>query len=189
MPLTTAELLPLLGPLAALAGTWEGKKGDDTAPADDRGVEKNYFRERIVFEPFGPVNNHEQTLYGLKYSKMAWRLDEVDSFHEETGYWLWDEQEQQAMRCLIVPRGIAVIAGGSVAPNAKEFKLSAELGSPTYGIVSNKFLDREFKTVRFDMKVTVHDANSFSYEEDTQMKMPKRPDLFHHIDKNTLHRV
>ena len=44
-----------LGPLGALVGTWEGDKGDDTAPSDDRGTEKNRFRERMTFEPIGLV--------------------------------------------------------------------------------------------------------------------------------------
>jgi hypothetical protein len=43
-----------LGPLAALAGVWEGDKGDDKAPDDDRvSVEHNLFRERMTFEPIG----------------------------------------------------------------------------------------------------------------------------------------
>ena len=69
--------LGLLGPLGQLAGIWEGDQGDDTAPADDRTeVERNRYRERLSFVPFGPVNNHEQQLYGLRYSTTAWRLGE-----------------------------------------------------------------------------------------------------------------
>src|SRR5436190_23274310 len=79
-----------LGPLAALAGTWEGIKGDDTAPADDRGTERNQYRERITFVPISPVQNHEQTLYGLRYATTAWRIGEPDPFHEALGYWLGD---------------------------------------------------------------------------------------------------
>lgn len=76
-------IIEKLGPLAPLAGIWEGDKGDDTAPADDRGTEVNKFRERMTFEPFGPVNNHEQELYGLRYRTTAWRLGAEDPFHEE----------------------------------------------------------------------------------------------------------
>jgi hypothetical protein len=43
--------------------------------------------------------------------------------------------------------------------------------------------------VRYELKITVHDAQSFSYEEDTQLKIKGQPDLFHHRDKNTLKRV
>jgi hypothetical protein len=74
------DLLKYLGPLAVLAGVWEGDKGDDVAPSDDRGTERNQFRERMTFEPFGPVNNHEQQLYGLRYSTVAWRLGEDAPF-------------------------------------------------------------------------------------------------------------
>lgn len=185
----TDEILSKLGPLAALAGTWEGVDGDDTAPSDDRGVEKNLFREHLVLEPFGPVDNHEQHLWGLRYSTVGYRLGVEESFHEETGYWLWDADAKQVFRCFLVPRGISVIAGGTVEPGAKEFELSAELGSPTFGICSNPFLDREFKTVRYELRVTIHDDGSFSYVEDTQMKMPGREAIFHHVDKNHLRRV
>ncbi len=178
-----------LGPLAALAGVWEGEKGDDVAPSDDRGVENNRFRERITFEPFGPVNNHEQALYGLRYSTVAWRLGESAAFHEETGYWLWDPKAHQVLRCFVVPRGVTVLAGGTVEPEARSFELSAEAGSDTYGICSNRFLDQEFKTTRYTLKVTIHDAHTFSYEEDTQLRMKGRKEAFHHIDKNTLTRV
>ena len=103
-----------------LAGIWEGDKGDDTAPSDNRGTETNKFRERISFEPMGPVNNHEQALYGLRYSTIAWPSElECDPFHEESGYWLWDAKAKQVLRCFIVPRGVAVIAGGTVEPDAQ----------------------------------------------------------------------
>ncbi len=183
------ELLPKLGPLAALAGIWEGDHGTDIAPSDDRGTEENLYRERISFVPFGPVNNHEQELYGLKYSTMAWRTTEEAAFHEDTGFWLWDAKAKQVMRCFVIPRGISVIAGGTVAPDAKGFKLVAESGSETYGICSNLFLDREFKTVRYEITVTVHSETEISYSQDSQLKMPGRDQLFHHTDTNRLKRV
>ena len=182
------EIISKLGPLKMLAGTWEGSKGDDTAPSDDRGTEKNKFRERIIFTPFGPVNNHEQELWGLKYSTVAWRIGEEDSFHEEVGYWLWDPKEKLVMRCFLVPRGIAVIAGGTAKESSQSFELKAELGSPTFGICSNPFLDKEFKTVRYELKVSVQ-GDTLNYEEDTQIQMPRKKDIFHHIDKNILKKV
>lgn len=177
------------GPLAGLAGVWEGEKGRDDAPADDRGAEVNLFRERIVFEPMSPVDNHEQRLFGLRYATTAWRLGETDAFHEERGYWLWDPQARQVMRCFVVPRGITVIAGGNAEPDARAFTLAATLGSTTFGICSSPFLDREFQTVRYELTVTLNEDGSFSYEEDTQLKMPGRSELFHHRDRNRLTRV
>ena len=183
------DLLTHLGPLAALAGVWEGDKGADVAPSDDRGTERNAFREPLTFEPFGPVKNHEQTLYGLRYSTVAWRLSDDAPFHEETGYWLWDAAAKQALRCFMVPRGVTVLAGGTVEPDAKAFEISADAGSDTYGICSNKFLDQEFKTVRYELSITVHGRDSFSYKEDTQLKIRGQQELFHHTDANTVKRV
>lgn len=183
------DIVKNLGPLSGLAGIWEGEKGDDTAPSKDRDIAKNKFRERMTFEPLGPVNNHEQVLYGLRYSTTAWKLGDKDPFHEELGYWLWDSGAKQVFRCFMVPRGVTVIAGGSVQPDAKTFELSADVGSETFGICSNPFLDKEFKTVRYTLKVTIHDWKSFSYAEDTQIKIKGQSETFHHVDKNTLSRV
>lgn len=189
-PLTRDEIIQNLGPLAGLAGTWEGTKGNDAAPDDNRtGTEKNLYRERIVFEPMGPINNHEQTLFGLKYSTTAWRIGEDSAFHEELGYWLWDPKEKQVMKSFLVPRGISVLAGGTAEPNAKTFEMTADLASPTYGLCSNRFLDKEFKTVRYVLKITLHDGNSFTYESDTQIQIKGQTSLFHHTDQNLMKRV
>jgi len=179
-----------LGPLKFLAGVWEGSKGNDRAPADDPAqMAVSEFRERITFQPIGEVANHAQKLYGLRYATVACRLGDEDPFHEEVGYWLWDPEDKQVLRCFIVPRGVSVIAGGTAAEDATSFDLEANLGSETYGICSNRFLDQEFKTIRYELKVTIHDADSFSYEEDTQLEIKGQPEIFHHRDRNTLQRV
>jgi len=180
-----------LGPLARLEGVWEGDKGDDVAPAtpNREAVAKSKYRERIVFESIGRVDNHEQVLYGLRYRTTAWRIDEGDSFHEEVGYWLWDAANAQVMRCFIVPRGVSVIAGGDARADVGGFDVEANVGSETYGICSNRFLDAEFKTVKYTLSVKVHDDDSWSYEEDTVLQMKGRDEPFHHTDANTLRRV
>jgi hypothetical protein len=189
MTMTTTEIVANLGPLAPLAGIWEGDKGDDIAPSDDRGTENNRFRERISFEPFGPVNNHEQELFGLRYSTVAWRIGEPDPFHEETGYWLWDKKTETVMRCFIVPRGITVIAGGKVKADAKKFTLTSERGSTQFGICAGPFLESEFRTTKYLVTVIVTADGSFSYEEDTQLQIKGKTETFHHTDKNVLRRV
>ena len=186
----TDENIRNLGPLAPFAGTWQGTKGIDLAPDDDRvSVERNEFSERVVLEPIGLVENHEQSLYGLRYSKMAWRLGAEDAFHEEVGYWLWDAAARQGMLSFIVPRGVTVLAGGTVEPDAKSFKLSAEVGSEVFGICSGPFLDEQFKTVRYDIELTVNDDGSFSYAQNTQLQIKGQSDIFPHTDENTLRKV
>jgi hypothetical protein len=185
----TDEAIEMLGPLAVLAGTWEGGTGGDTAPSPERKSARRKFRERMTFEPIGRVDNHEQMLYGLRYATTAWPSDSEGPFHEEVGYWLWDAGRQQVMRCFIVPRGVAVIAGGTVAADATHFRLAAEVGSETYGICSNLFLDEEFKTIRYELEITVHDANRFSYAENTVLQIKGQSGPFDHTDENTLSRV
>ena len=68
---------PEWGPLARLAGIWEGEKGEDVAYANDSGkIGLTPYREHIDFKPFGPVENGSQVLYGLDYRMAAWRGDE-----------------------------------------------------------------------------------------------------------------
>ena len=186
----TDESILNLGPLAPFAGIWEGTKGIDLAPDDDRvSVERNEFSEKVVLEPIGLVENHEQSLYGLRYSKMAWRLGAEDPFHEEVGYWLWDAAARQVMLSFIVPRGVTVLAGGTVEPDANSFKLSAEVGSAVFGICSGPFLDEEFKTVRYDIELTINADGSFSYAQNTQLHIKGQTEIFAHTDENTLRKV
>jgi hypothetical protein len=180
-----------LGPLSSLAGIWEGDKGADVSPETPNrsNIAKSDYRERITFEPTGRVDNHEQVLFGLRYSTVVHRIGADDPFHEEVGYWLWDAVNKQVMRSFIVPRGVTILAGGTVEADATSFSLSAESGSETYGICSNQFLVQEFKTIRYDFSLTIQDMDSFSYEQDTVLAIKGQGSLFHHTDANQLRRV
>lgn len=189
MALTEKEILANLGPLGALAGQWEGDEGVDESPAADRGPMTTRYRERAVFEVLGLVENHEQVLYGLRYSTTAWRLGEENPFHEELGYWLWDPAAGQVMRGFLVPRGVTVLAGGRAAAADRKLRMEATVGSATWGISSNPFLDVHFRTVRYELDVDLSVPDRFRYAEDTQLLMKGRSEVFHHRDSNTLKRV
>ncbi len=189
LPVMTNANPPDLGPLAALVGTWEGEKGMDVAPSAARDTARSPYRERMSFVPTGRVDNHEQMLFGLRYQTTAWRIGADEPFHEELGYWLWDAARGQVMRAFLVPRGVAVLAGGTAAADARSFRLEAKLGEPTYGICSNPFLHEAFRTVRYELFVELLGRDSFRYTEDTVLQMPGRADPFHHTDGNTLRRV
>lgn len=180
-----------LGPLAPLAGVWEGDRGVDVSPCRDGSIE-TAFRERLTLEPMGPVVNGPQVLYALRYATTAWPIGEDDAFHEEVGYWLWDANARQVMRYFIVPRGVTVAAGGEAAPDDTEIVLRAEVGSEVFGITSNPFLDVAFKTVRYELRIGIDTAGAspvFGYAEDTVLQIAGSDELFHHTDQNTLHKV
>lgn len=177
-----------LGPLALLVGVWEGDKGIDIAPAHDRTTKQNLYRERVEFEPMNDVHNHEQRLCALRYKTTIWPIGSAEPFHEEVGYWLWDAEREEVLRCFLIPRGISIIAGGPAKPDSTSYTLESNSGDCTHGICANKFLDEEFKTVRYVCKV-VCDGKTFSYEQTSTLKLKGREALFDHTDKNTLKKV
>jgi hypothetical protein len=181
------------GPLAFLIGKWSSKEwtGENRAPDPNREVENTKFKQEMIFEPIGEVENHEQILYGLRYSTKAWEEGAEDEkpFHEEVGYWLWDEKNKQIMKSFNVPRGISVTAGGTADANSNIFEMAADVGSETYGICSNKFLDEEFKSIRYELKIEKINENSFRYDEDTLIKIKGQKDIFHHTEKNVLFKI
>lgn len=184
---------PLLGPLGPLVGVWEGERGTDLAPSDVPATMRqpvtSKYREHMVFEPTGRVDNHEQILYGLRYATTAWRVDAANPFHEEVGYWLYCAASKLVMRCFMPPRGMTVLAGGHAEPDARRLELEATSGSETFGICSSPFLVAEFKTERYTLALDVVDDDTIHYDEHTFMRMKGRDALFDHRDENTLRRV
>jgi hypothetical protein len=181
---------PEWGPLARLAGVWEGDEGEDVAYSNEKGViALTPYREHTEFKPFGPVENGTQSLYGLDYRMAAWRGEEENPFHTEVGYWLWDVADSQVMRCFLIPRGSALITGATLAADATTYSLHSELGSETYGILSNNFLAAQARTVRYEVLIAVGDDGIFSYEETSIIEHGKLPEHLSHTDKNTLHRI
>lgn len=182
----------LYGPLRFYIGKWqsEGYLGENRAPDPNRNVENTKFKQEMEFEPIGDVGNHEQLLYVLRYHTKAWEKgNDERPFHEEVGYFIWDKLNRQVLKSFIVPRGIAVNAGGTADENATEFGVSADLGSATYGICSNKFLDSEFQTVSYRVKFKFIDEDCFTYDENTRIKIKGKAKIFDHTEKNTLKRV
>ena len=178
------------GPLAPLAGVWEGDNGLDVSFVHRHGqVRETRFRERAQFAAFGPVENGRQVLYGLDYRTAAWREGEQDPFHTEVGYWLWDAADGQVMRCFVVPRGSMVLAGGTAAASDRAFTMDAEVGSETYGVLSNRYLSGAARTVAYHLEVTVGD-DWWSYEETATLEHAEHSrELLGHSDRNRLERV
>jgi hypothetical protein len=181
------ETLRNLGPLAALAGTWEGR-GTDTHPVAE-GTEDEPYRERIVFEPIDPQPNGPQLLYGLRYHQHVNKLDEPLTFHDQVGYWLWEPATGVLLQSIAIPRGQVVLATGRARAGARRFSVKARLGSPTAGIVSAPFLHRHFTTTGYRITVTARRDGTISYEQDTVLRISRRARPFHHVDKSTLRRV
>jgi hypothetical protein len=106
-----------LGPLTGMAGIWEGTAGFDAHPVVG-GTESDRYVERYELQPIDPQTNGPQYFYGLRYHVHITKPDEVETFHEQVGYWLWNPAESTVTQTVAIPRGQVALASGRVAPDA-----------------------------------------------------------------------
>ena len=109
-----------LGPLTPLAGIWEGR-GLDVHPAE-QGTEQNEYIERIELQPIDGQTNGPQLYYGLRYHTRIVKPDDVETFHDQVGYWLWEPATGTLVQTLAIPRGQIAMAIGHASPDAKTFR-------------------------------------------------------------------
>lgn len=130
-----------------------------------------------------------QLFYGLRYHTRIVKPDETETFHDQVGYWLWEPATGAVFQTVSIPRGQTLMAMGKAAADATAFHLEADLGSLTHGIVSNPFLQHNFRTERYTIAVTIHDAQTWSYEQESILIIPGQAAPFHHTDRNTLTKI
>src|SRR5579863_1841098 len=133
------DTLKNLGPLTAMAGVWK-RTGEDRHPTVN-----------------GPEDtNGPQLLYGLRYHTRIVKPEQVEMFHEQVGFWLWEPATCTVIQTIAIPRAQIAMMVGRATADAKAFRLEAVRGSETNGIVSNPFLEYAFKTLQCTIEVTLH---------------------------------
>ncbi|MBL0150568.1 MAG: FABP family protein [Ideonella sp.] len=177
-----------LGPLRALAGVWQGTRGLDVKPKAD-GPKKQAYVERIELQPIDPQTNGPQLLYGLRYHTHVTKPDQVKTYHDQVGYWLWEPATGCIIHTLTIPRGQTAMASGTATADATSFELKATQGLETWGICSAPFLLHAFRTTEFRIQVTAYDDGSWGYEEDTVLQIHGQAEPFHHTDRNRLSKI
>lgn len=183
-----SDTLANLGPLAPLAGVWEGMGGVDVSPKVE-GPRTQPFWERISLQPVDPVDNGPQLIYALRYHTHITKPDKVKTFHEQVGYWLWEPATGNLFYSLTIPRAQVVMATGRAAATDRSFTVTAARGSTTNGICSGPFLEENFRTDAVSMTVTVNGDGTWSYSETTTLAIKGVPDPFRHTDENRLIRI
>jgi len=187
-PESDADTLAHLGPLTGMAGIWMGARGLDTSPKPD-GPEKQVYIEHAELHPIDAQPNGPQLFYGLRYHIRIIKPDEVETFHDQVGYWLWEPATGNLIQTISIPRGQTAMAVGRAKANAKSFHLKAVRGSETNGIVSNPFLEHAFKTKSFTITVSINGDGTWSYKQETVLIIPGQKKPFHHTDHNTLRKI
>lgn len=177
------------GPLTGLIGSWYGEQGKDVAPEPD-GPEHNSFREAMTFSPACDVDNaDQQELVSLQYRQEIHRLSDNKRIHDECGYWIWDEAANCIMHSFSMPRGLAVVAGGSWQGDADSslvFEVAAGSDHPEWPIAQSAFLLNNATAMSFAQKLTLS-GDSLSYSQTTMVDV--YGNHFEHTDSNQLRRV
>ena len=118
-----------LGPLRPLAGIWTsvegadvhpvGRGSDTTGPVID-GEEHSPFVERYELHPIDRQTNGPQLFYGLRYHTHIVKPGEVETFHDQVGYWLWEPAARIVLHTLAIPRGQVLLAAGPAEADQHE---------------------------------------------------------------------
>ncbi|MGA8864361.1 MAG: heme-binding beta-barrel domain-containing protein [Gallionella sp.] len=182
------DTLRNLGPLRGMAGIWEGARSLDVSPTAE-GINKQVYLEHIELQPIDPQTNGPQLFYGLRYHTHVVKPDQIGTYHDQVGYWLWEPATNIVIHTIAIPRAEIVMAAGNASADAKEFELMATHGSQHFGIRSAPFLDYAFKTIEFRIKVTINPDGTWSYDEDTVLLIKGNAEPFHHTDRSTLSKI
>ena len=96
------------------------------------------------------------------------------------------------METFTIPRGVAVVVGGTLAPTADPaqelvFVVAADASSPQFGIVQAPFMFKQAKTTAFTHILTVK-GDEMRYSESTMLDIYGK-ESYDHKDVNTLRRV
>jgi hypothetical protein len=178
------DTLKNLGPLRGMAGTWEGRRGLDVNPKLE-GPRKQAYVEHIELQPIDPQANGPQLFYGLRYHTHVVKPGEVETYHDQVGYWLWEPATGTVIHTLTIPRAQVAMAIGKASAEARQFELTAARDA----ICSAPFLEYAFRTVEFRIKVSINPDGTWSYDEDTVMMVRGKAEPFHHTDRNTLTKI
>ena len=86
------------------------------------GTEKNEFIEHYELQPIDRQTNGPQLFYGLRYHTHIVKPGEVETFHDQIGYWLWEPATKTVTFTLAIPRGQVLLAAGPAEPGRDDVR-------------------------------------------------------------------
>lgn len=182
------DTLANLGPLRRLAGSWRAEKGVDVNPKA-AGPERRVFIERNDLAPIDPQTNGPQLFYGLSYHIHIDTAEEDITFHDQTGYWLWEAKSGLVLQTLAIPRGQVLLASGQAKADDDRIVVTATRGKTDYGICSNDFLEYAFRTESYRLEIDFLPDGSWHYLAETVLDVRGEAKPFTHHDENTMRKI
>jgi hypothetical protein len=176
------------GPLYPLLGRWIGGRGLDRAPQPEAPEETPFIDEIEVQLAGAATNADEQDLVAVRYRHLVRKQENGLIFHDQIGHWIYEPETGLIMFSLTIPRGVCLLAGGSLQQEADQavFSVRADAGSTDFGIVQSPFMLEKAKTTAFEMTMTLS-GDQLEYTETTHLHIYGED--FEHTDKSRLSRV
>lgn len=177
-------------PLNELIGVWKGNMGIDLAPKPKEDENNPYYEVLTIKAVDIDIENaEEQEMTAVMYHQVVREKSNDKVSHSETGYWIWDKNEDTIMCSFSIPRGVSLLAGGSFEKTISgeiKFSVSSNLEHPNWRIVQSPFLEKHAKTLSFKREINLME-NTLSYSQETTLDIYGK--IFNHKDTNTLKKI
>src|SRR5664280_2865237 len=176
------------GPLVGLIGTWKSAPngGVDVAPGQvgspvgPGGPAVSPYYETITYTPAGEaVNASDQHLAALYYRQQVFTKSDNKQFHDQTGYLIYDKNDQKVYDTFCIPRGVCVVAEG--APGT-----TMTLKTQSQGVAETQYMLNTDDTQAFSVTFTLS-GNTLTYEQTTDLQVYGKP--FSHTDSDRLEKT
>ncbi|MEZ9893291.1 heme-binding beta-barrel domain-containing protein [Vibrio lentus] len=176
------------GPLAKLVGTWKSVEtgGVDISPGQEGtkvgagGPAVTPFYEVMTFEVAADATNaSDQYLVALYYKQEVFRKADDSKFHDQRGYFIYDQKNQIVYNSYCVPRTTCVTAEGPAGD-------TMALVASKRGIAESEYMTDNATTTGFTMNISISD-DTLTYSQTTGLEI--YDNAFAHTDSSTLVKV
>ncbi len=176
------------GPLAKLVGTWKSVEagGIDVSPGQEGtdvgagGPAVTSFYEVMTFEVAADATNaSDQYLVALYYKQEVFRKADDSKFHDQRGYFIYDQKNQIVYNSYCVPRTTCVTAEGPAGD-------TMTLVASKRGIAESEYMTDNATTTDFTMNISISD-DTLTYSQTTGLEIYDK--AFAHTDSSTLIKV
>ena len=176
------------GPLAKLVGTWKSVEtgGVDISPGQEGtevgagGPAVTPFYEVMTFEVAADATNaSDQYLVALYYKQEVFRKADDSKFHDQRGYFIYDQKNQVVYNSYCVPRTTCVTAEGPAGD-------TMTLVASKRGIAESEYMTDNATTTGFTMNISISD-DTLTYSQTTGLEI--YDNAFAHTDSSTLIKV
>ena len=165
------DTLANLGPSRALAGIWEGRAAWTTI-RPRAGSNATRSSSTTSSSPSTRQTNGPQLFYGLRYHTHIVKPGEVETFHDQVGYWLWEPADEHRDADPGDPPRPGLLAAGPAEADATEFELTAARRHRGVRHPVEPVPRGSFRTLSYRIHVTVNGDGTWSYEEEGRAADP-----------------